>query len=99
MEPSRLRTTELAAALTPTHLDTTVPATPLWTARQLVAHLSGAAADVVAGRTNRVGTPPWTAAQATARAGHPPDAVLARGEGAPDCRRATVPQRHCANVA
>ncbi len=80
-ERSRSRTTELAAALTPGQLDTTVPATPLWTARQLLAHLAGAASDAVAGRVDGVGTPPWTAAQVVAREGRPLDDVLAEWAG------------------
>lgn len=74
---ARVRTTGIASALTPEQLATTVPATPLWTARQLLAHLVGAAADAAAGRVDGVGTPPWTAAQVAAREGRRLDELLA----------------------
>ncbi len=45
-----------------------VPACPAWTVRQLLAHVVGGAADVVAGRLEGVATDPWTEAQVQARA-------------------------------
>ena len=81
-ERSRSRTTDLAGALTSAQLDATVPATPLWSARELRAHLAGAASAAVAGRVDGVGSPPWTAAQVATRAGRPLDEVLAEWAGA-----------------
>ncbi len=50
-DDARTRVCDRATALTPEQLDTTVSATPEWTARQLVAHLAGVAAGAVHGRT------------------------------------------------
>jgi uncharacterized protein (TIGR03083 family) len=44
-----------------------VPACPDWTVRDLLAHVTGVAADLVAGRLDGVGTDPWTAAQVASR--------------------------------
>jgi uncharacterized protein (TIGR03083 family) len=46
---------------------TVVPSCPDWSVRDLVAHVTGVAADLVAGRLDGVGTDPWTAAQVAAR--------------------------------
>jgi uncharacterized protein (TIGR03083 family) len=43
--------------------DTRVPATPLWTVHDVVAHLGGVVDDVLAGNMEGVTTDPWTAAQ------------------------------------
>ncbi len=40
-----------------------VPATPLWTVHDVIAHLSGATEDVMNGNMEGVTTDPWTAAQ------------------------------------
>lgn len=76
-DESRQRTCALAAGLTPEQLDTTVPATPEWTPRQLVAHLTGVAADAVHGRTEGAPGPVWTSAQVTAREGRALDELAA----------------------
>jgi hypothetical protein len=44
-----------------------IPATPEWTAHDLVAHLSGITSDIVNGNLDGVGTDTWTAAQVAAR--------------------------------
>ena len=44
-----------------------VPACPGWSVADVLAHLAGAASDVVAGRIEGVGTPTWTAAQVDQR--------------------------------
>jgi uncharacterized protein (TIGR03083 family) len=75
-DDARRRVCELAAALTPEQLDTTVPATPAWTARQLVAHLTGVASDTVHGRREGAPGPAWTAAQVAVREGRPLDDVV-----------------------
>lgn len=76
-DDSRRRTCELAAGLTPEQLDTTIPATPQWTARQLVAHLTGVASDAVHSRTDGAPGPAWTEPQVTERDGRALDDVIA----------------------
>lgn len=84
-DDARRRICELAAELSPEQLDTIVPATPEWTARQVVAHLTGVAADAVHGRTEGAPGPGWTAAQVAGREGRSLDGVVAEwaevGEG------------------
>lgn len=63
----RERVIGLAAAADPT---APVPACPGWTVRELVAHVTGVAADVVAGNLGEAGTEPWVDAQLAARADH-----------------------------
>lgn len=64
---SRERITALARALAPARLAEPVPATPRWTALEVVAHLTGVASDAVHGRVDGMPGPAWTAAQVTAR--------------------------------
>lgn len=45
----------------------TVPCCPAWSVHDVVAHLTGVCADVLAGRIDGVGTDPWTEAQVDAR--------------------------------
>ena len=52
------------------------PATPEWRVHDVVAHLAGATADVLAGRLDGVGSDPWTAVQVEDRRDVPTDAVL-----------------------
>jgi uncharacterized protein (TIGR03083 family) len=47
-----------------------VPACPGWSVHDVLAHLTGIAADAVAGRLEGVGTAGWTAAQLDARRSH-----------------------------
>ncbi|GAA1159844.1 maleylpyruvate isomerase family mycothiol-dependent enzyme [Nocardioides aquiterrae] len=51
----------LAGDLTDEQLATTVPGTPAWTVRDVLAHLAGGAADAVTGRTDGAPGPEWTA--------------------------------------
>lgn len=53
--------TELARHLTDEELETTVPATPAWRVRDVLAHLAGGAADAVSGRMDDAPGPQWTA--------------------------------------
>jgi uncharacterized protein (TIGR03083 family) len=48
-------------------VETIAPATPEWTARELLAHLTGVATDIVQGSLEGVGTDAWTARQVEAR--------------------------------
>ncbi|HXV94432.1 MAG TPA: maleylpyruvate isomerase family mycothiol-dependent enzyme [Pseudonocardia sp.] len=74
---ARERVTGIARDLTPAQLDARVPATPLWTARQLVAHVTGVASDAAHGRTEGMPGAAWTAGHVSAREGRPLDDVLA----------------------
>lgn len=63
----RERISALVADLTPAKAATPVPACPGWSVHDVVAHLSGAVADVLAGNLDGIGSPEWTAAQVEAR--------------------------------
>jgi uncharacterized protein (TIGR03083 family) len=72
----RLRVTELVGDLPVEALDRAVPATPGWRVRDVVAHLAGATADIVAGNLEGVASDEWTAAQVDARRATPITDVL-----------------------
>lgn len=74
---ARLRITELAGSLTEEQLGLRVAACPQWSGLQLVAHVVGAAADLVEGNLAGAPLPPWTAAQVQARAGRTVDELVA----------------------
>ncbi len=57
-----------------------VPSTPAWNLRDLMAHLAGVAADVVAGDVDEYSQPSWTARQVAARAGRSRQAVIEEWE-------------------
>jgi uncharacterized protein (TIGR03083 family) len=61
--------TTLVEDLTDDELATTVPATPAWTVRDVVAHLAGCPADVVTGRMDGAPTPEWAARHVSERIG------------------------------
>jgi len=63
---TRLRITEVVTA---PGVDAAmrVPATPEWTVKDVVAHLAGVCADILAGNLEGLTTEPWTAAQVEAR--------------------------------
>lgn len=63
----RRRLVELVRDAGPDAAGTTVPASPAWTVKDVIAHLCGIAADTVAGRVEGVGSDAWTAAQVDAR--------------------------------
>lgn len=63
---------------------TVVPATPDWQLRDLLAHVVGVTADVVAGRIAGAGSDPWTAAQVTSRRGRSTAELLAEWEAGSD---------------
>ena len=56
---------------------TPVPTCPGWTIKELLAHVTGVAADVLAGNIAEAGTDPWVAAQVAARADRSFDDVAA----------------------
>ena len=66
---SRDRTVGLVRELDAGTADTTVPATPDWTVRELLAHMVGVDADAVAGTVPADLNPGWTQSHVTARAG------------------------------
>jgi hypothetical protein len=51
----------LAPTLTVDQLATTVPATPLWTVHEVLAHMAGGASDATTGRLDGAPSPQWTA--------------------------------------
>ena len=56
---------------------TPVPACPGWTVTELLAHVTGVAADVLAGNIAEAGTDPWVAAQVAARSGQSLEEIAA----------------------
>ena len=60
---------ELARGLTDDQVRTTVPATPAWTVREVLAHVAGGPADSLAGRMDGAPGPEWTARHVAERAG------------------------------
>ena len=64
-----VRENELAASAT-------VPASPAWNVKDVVAHLAGVCADILAGNIAGLASDPWTAAQVEARRGSSLDDVL-----------------------
>jgi uncharacterized protein (TIGR03083 family) len=63
----RERIVTLASDLTDEQAAIPVAACPGWTVHDLVAHLVGSVADVLAERVDGIGSPAWTAAQVEAR--------------------------------
>ena len=63
----RLRVADLVRNLPADVLVHDVPATPAWRVRDVVAHLAGGAADVLAGNLDDVASVAWTQAQVDAR--------------------------------
>jgi uncharacterized protein (TIGR03083 family) len=73
---TRARLTDAVLGLSPTVLAGLVPACPEWTVHNVISHLSGAAADFVAGNLEGAPRPPWTAVQVDARRSLPITDVL-----------------------
>lgn len=74
---TRARITELVRGLTPEGIRRRLPATPAWTVKDVVAHLTGIVDDSLAGRLEGAGTDSWTAAQVDARRARTLDEILA----------------------
>jgi uncharacterized protein (TIGR03083 family) len=64
----RLRITDLVVGLGE-EADRPVPTCPAWSVRDVIAHLAGVCADILAGNIAGVGTEAWTDAQVAARRG------------------------------
>ncbi len=79
----RTRMTALLGQADPEQLARQVPACPDWTVHDLLAHVTGVAVDVSAGRIEGAGSDPWTAAQVEARKDASRDDLLAEWEAAP----------------
>jgi uncharacterized protein (TIGR03083 family) len=80
----RHRLTELVEDLDDDAAAATVPCCPAWSVHDVIAHLTGVCADVLAGRIDGVGTDPWTDAQIVARRDLPlKDVVVEWNEVAP----------------
>jgi uncharacterized protein (TIGR03083 family) len=82
---AQARVVELVDGLSAEALEVTVPACPGWTAKQLVAHMIGVDADVLAGRGDDGDVDGWTKAQVDARQDQDIDTLLA------EWRAMTVP--------
>lgn len=67
---ARTRVADLAATLNDAQLGAPVPATPRWTAHELLAHLVGCAADAVSGRVGGATSDQWTARHVEERRHH-----------------------------
>lgn len=83
--------TDLVGGLDHEQLETTAPATPEWRVRDLVAHLAGVSADVVAGNLDGVTTDAWTARQVDERRGWPFERVLEQWEESGTALEAMLP--------
>lgn len=60
---------DLAGGLTEEQLSSVVPATPEWTVREVLQHLAGGPADILAGRLDGVPGPSWTGRHVSERTG------------------------------
>jgi uncharacterized protein (TIGR03083 family) len=78
----RGRVRALVDGLDDDQLEMIAPATPEWRLRDIVAHLAGIPADVLAGNLEGVGTDAWTAEQVEARRDLPFAEVLRQWEEA-----------------
>jgi uncharacterized protein (TIGR03083 family) len=72
----RERLSEIVRQLAPADLARTVPACPDWTVHDVIAHLAGACADVLAGNIAGVTTAEWADAQVRGRKDHTITQVL-----------------------
>src|SRR3981081_1896534 len=66
---ARARVADLAAMLSDEQLQAPVPATPRWTAHELLAHLVGCAADAASGRVDGATGEQWTSRHVEERGG------------------------------
>ena len=73
----RERISEIVTALDEEQQRTPVPACPEWTVHDVVAHLCGVCADILAGNLDGVATDPWTAEQVMKRRERPTPEVVA----------------------
>jgi uncharacterized protein (TIGR03083 family) len=76
----RGRVVELVRDLDDAQVNAVAPATPEWRIRDIVAHLTGVCADVLAGNLGGVATDDWTSKQVTDRRDVPFDELLKEWE-------------------
>lgn len=69
---------ELARTLSADDWAAHVPCTPLWTARDVLSHVSGLPDDLLAGRIDGAATEPWTRSQVERNAGNEVGELLDR---------------------
>lgn len=79
----RARMTTLLEQAGPEQLARRVPACPDWSVKDLLAHVTGVAVDVAAGRIEGAGSDPWTEAQVSSRKEASREDLLAEWAGAP----------------
>ena len=77
----RARIEELVRNLDEASLNKNVPACPEWTIKELVAHLTGVAADSLSANISELGKPDWTASQVQARSDKSLDDILGEWQG------------------
>lgn len=75
------RVKELVGSLDEGSLNKIVPACPEWTVKELVAHLTGVAADSLNANVAEMGKPDWTQSQVEARSDKPVEDILAEWDG------------------
>jgi uncharacterized protein (TIGR03083 family) len=88
---TRGRVIDLVGNLDQQQLDTIAPATPEWRVRDIVAHLTGVCADILAGNLGGVATDGWTARQVDDRRDVPFDEMLREWEEKGAAIEALVP--------
>jgi uncharacterized protein (TIGR03083 family) len=76
-ERERRRLITVVGSVAASDLETLVPATPVWTVRDVLAHLVGIAADLNARRFGDGDSDEWTAAQVRSRCGRSVDELAA----------------------
>lgn len=91
---ARGRISALAGELDDEQLRIPVPATPGWSVHDVLAHLAGGAADVLAGRLDGAPGDSWTARHVAERRGHPVAQLLAEWEHAAPAVESTLPAKH-----
>ncbi|OBK87322.1 maleylpyruvate isomerase family mycothiol-dependent enzyme [Mycolicibacter sinensis] len=91
---ARDRVGALAAGLGDHQLRTPVPATPGWTVHDVLAHMVGGAADVLAGRLDGAPGDSWTARHVAERRERPVEELLAEWERAAPAVESSLPRQY-----
>ena len=91
---ARHRIGTLAGGLTDEQLRTPVPATPAWSVHEVLAHLVGGAADVLAGRLDGAPGESWTSRHVTERSDRPISELLDEWERAAPAVESSLPAQH-----
>ncbi len=90
---TRARISTLAAGLTQDQLTVAVPATPGWSVHDVLAHMTGGAADVLAQRLDGAPGESWTARHVAERRDRSVHELLAEWENAAPAVEASLPER------